>query len=92
MARLSYSFCTSSRNLNITRERRCGLVAAQAGCAASRIGNRVLDLGMLGERHFGLHLAGIGIEDVAEPSGGPFDGLAADEMADLTHGSYSSEF
>src|ERR1039458_2928594 len=25
LARLSYSFCTSSRNLNITRARRCGL-------------------------------------------------------------------
>ena len=50
-----------------------------------RIGDGVLDLGMLGERHFGLHLAGIGIEDVAESSGGPFDRLAADEMADLAH-------
>src|SRR6185369_8669281 len=27
-------FSTSSRNLNITRARRCGLVAAQPGCAA----------------------------------------------------------
>ena len=36
-ARLSNSFCTSSRNLNITRARRCGLVAAQAGCAASAL-------------------------------------------------------
>jgi hypothetical protein len=45
---------------------------------------------MLGERHLGLHLAGIGIEDVAESSGGPFDGLAADEMTDFTLGSYSS--
>ena len=37
LARSSYSFCTSSRNLNITRARRCGLVAAQAGCAASAL-------------------------------------------------------
>ena len=37
LARLSYSFCTSSRNLNSTRARRCGLVAAQAGCAASAL-------------------------------------------------------
>ena len=50
-----------------------------------RIGDGVLDLGMLGERHFGLHLAGVGIEDVAESSGGPFYRLAADEMANLTH-------
>ena len=56
------------------------------------IGDGVLDLGMLGERDLGLHLAGIGIEDVAEPSGGPLDVLAADEMADLTHGVASSDF
>ena len=37
LARLSNSFCTSSRNLNRTRARRCGLVAAQAGCAASAL-------------------------------------------------------
>ena len=36
-ARLSYSACTSSRNLNITRARRCGLVAAQAGWAAAAL-------------------------------------------------------
>ena len=35
LARLSNSFCTSSRNLNSTRARRCGLVAAQAGWAMS---------------------------------------------------------
>ena len=57
-----------------------------------RVGDGMLDLGMLGQRHLGLHLAGVGIEDVAEASGGPFDGLAADEMADLTHGSLSSGF
>src|SRR5450756_2459572 len=32
-----YSFWISSRNLNITRARRCGLVAPQAGCAASAL-------------------------------------------------------
>ena len=52
-----------------------------------RVGDGMLDLGMLGQRHLGLHLAGIGIEDVAEASGGPFDGVAPDEMANLTHGS-----
>src|SRR5262249_42314141 len=36
-ARLSNSLCTSPRNLNRTRARRCGLVAAQAGCAASAL-------------------------------------------------------
>ena len=56
------------------------------------IGDGVLDLGMLGERDLGLHLAGIGIEDVAEPPGGALDRLAADEMADLAHESLSSGF
>ena len=45
----------------------------------------VLDLGMLGEGHFGLHLAGIGIEHVAEASRSPLHLFAADEVADLTH-------
>ena len=56
------------------------------------IGDGVLDLGMLGKRDLGLHLAGIGIEDVAEPPGNPLDALAADEMADLAHQSLSSGF
>src|SRR5215469_6365642 len=36
-ARLSYSRCASSRNFNITRARRCGLVAAHAGWAAAAL-------------------------------------------------------
>ena len=36
-ASVSTSFWMSSRNLNITRARRCGLVAAHAGCAASAL-------------------------------------------------------
>ncbi len=55
-----------------------------------RVGDGRLDLGLLGQRDLGLHLAGIGIEHVPEPPGGAFDGLAADEMADLAHGSLSS--
>ena len=51
----------------------------------ARIGDRVLDLGMLGQRDPRLDLAGIGIEDVAEAARPALDGLAADEMADLTH-------
>ena len=35
-----------------------------------RIGDGRFDLGLLGERDLGLHLAGIGIEDVAEAAGG----------------------
>ena len=69
----------------MTRARRCGLVAAQAGCAAAAIDDRVLDLGVLGQRDLGLHLAGIGIEHIAEPPRTALDLLAADEMADLAH-------
>ena len=52
-----------------------------------RFGNRdgVLDFGMLGQRDLGLHLAGIGIENVAEPSRSPLHLFAADEVADLAH-------
>ena len=47
--------------------------------------DRVLDLGVAGERHLRLHLAGIGIEHVAEAARSALDLLAADEMADLAH-------
>ncbi len=65
--------------------------------AALRVGGRpadlrrlrdsdgVLGLGMLGQRHLGLHLAGIGIEHVAETTRCPFDLFPADEVTDLTH-------
>ena len=57
-----------------------------------RIGDRVLDLGLAGERDLGLDLAGIGIEHVAEAAGRALDRLAADEMADLTHTCSPIEF
>jgi hypothetical protein len=41
---------------------------------------------MLGEGDLGLHLAGVGIEHVAEAAGGSGHFLAADKMADLAHG------
>ena len=50
-----------------------------------RIGDRLLDLGLGGQRDLGLHLAGIGIEDVAETSRCALHLFAADEVADLTH-------
>src|ERR1700704_6472011 len=40
---------------------------------------------MLGERDLRLHLAGVGIEHVAEASRTTLDRLAADEVADLAH-------
>jgi hypothetical protein len=40
-----FASAISSRNLNMTRARRCGLVAAQAGKRRLGIGDRLLDLG-----------------------------------------------
>jgi len=37
------------------------------------------------KRNLGLYVAGIRVVDVAKPSGGTRDGLAADEMANLAH-------
>ncbi len=54
----SISFWISSRNLNITRARRCGLVAAQPGCAASALAMAASTSAFGRERHLGLHLAG----------------------------------
>ncbi len=51
-----------------------------------RIGDGVFDLGFGGERHLGLHLAGIGIEHVAKSPRRALHLLAADEVADITHG------
>ena len=58
---------TSSLNLNITRARRCGLVAAQAGCAALRGVDRFLEVGGGAEADMGLDLALVGVEHVALP-------------------------
>ena len=49
------------------------------------IGDRFVDVGLVSERDPGLHFAGIGIEDIAEPARGAFYCLAADEMTDLAH-------
>jgi hypothetical protein len=50
-------------------------------------GNRdgVLDLRVPSQRHLGLHLAGIRIEDVAEASRSSLHLFAADEVSNLTH-------
>ena len=89
-ASLSLSRATRSTNFISTRARRCGLVAAQAGCAALAFSTAARDLGLGGQRHPGAHLR--------RPSAGtrrrtgpivPFDMLAADEMAVLDHGRHS---
>ena len=53
------------------------------------IGDGLLDLGLGGEGDLGLDLAGIGVEHVAGAAGRALDLLAADEVADLTHGIFS---
>ena len=52
----------------------------------------VLDFGVFGEGDFGLDFTGVGIEDIAKTPRTSLDGLAAYEMADLTHGSHSSDY
>ena len=60
------------------------------GGGPSRLGglrhrDGVLDFRALGQSHLGLHLAGIGIEDVAETPRSARHLFAADEVSDLTH-------
>ena len=56
-----------------------------------RISIFMLDLGMFGESDLGLDLACIGVENVAEAAGSPLNGFAPYKMANLTHGSHSSD-
>src|SRR4029077_20284557 len=69
------------------RIRRC-----PGGLCRLRIGDSVLDLGVFGESDLGLDLACIGVENVAEAAGGPLNDFAPYEMANLAHGSHSSDF
>ena len=59
----------SSRNLNMTRARRCGLVLAQAGCAALAFSTAAAHLALGGERDLGDHFAGHRLEDIGRPAG-----------------------
>ena len=56
---------TSSRNLNITRARRCGLVAAQAGLGGLGGIDGLLQVGRGAEADMGLDLALVGVEHLA---------------------------
>src|SRR5262245_46186591 len=69
---------------------RIGRRPARLGCL--RVGDGMLYFGMFGECDPGLHLSGIGIENIAKTARPSLDRLATDEMADLTHGSRSSDF
>ncbi len=64
-------FSTSALKLNITRARRCGLVAAQAGEGGiARCGDRPVEVGRGAEADPGLDAAVVGVEDVAVPLAG----------------------
>src|SRR5262245_39256430 len=51
-----------------------------------RIRDRLFHLGLAGERDLGLHLAGVWIEHIPGAARSAGNLLAANEMADLTHG------
>ena len=70
----------------MTRARRSGGVAAQAGQAAAAAATALFTSRGIGQRDRGGDLAGGGIEHVAELAAGAGDRLAADEMPDLAHG------
>ena len=58
----------------MTRARRCGLVVAQAVCAAAAT-TMACSTSACRQCHLGLDLAGVGIEDIAEPPEGPLTSL-----------------
>jgi acyl-CoA reductase-like NAD-dependent aldehyde dehydrogenase len=51
-----------------------------------RRGHGQVYLARAGERHTGLHLADVGVEDVAVATAGAGDRSAVDEVGDVTHG------
>ena len=60
-------------------DQRPGLLRAQGGL------DGLVHLRLAGELDAGLHLAGVGVEDVAEAAGGAGHRGAVDEVADLAH-------
>ena len=75
---------TSALKLNMTRARRCGLVAAQAGLRGAGGVHRPLEVGGGAERDLRLDLALVGVEDVAAARSSGRIALAGDEMVDVT--------
>ena len=55
---------TSSLNWNITRARRCGLVAAQPGWTSFAAATARSSKRGIAERDFGLHPAVVGVENI----------------------------
>ncbi len=76
----------SSRNLNITRARRCGLVAAQAGCAACALAIAASTSALVAQaRPWPAPRRYCGLNTSPKRPEVPLTVLPADEMADLTH-------
>src|SRR6185437_13950799 len=61
-----------------------------SGLGGLGIGDGGFGVGLVCQRDLSLHLAGIGVEYVAETAGRALGLLAADKMTDFTHGSGSS--
>ncbi len=78
---------TRRLNSNISRARRCGLTSAQPSLGAGGGLHRQVDLGAAGEGDARLHLAGVGVEDLAIAAGRRAVGHpAVDEMAERAQG------
>jgi hypothetical protein len=72
-------------NSNITRARRCGIGGGPADLGGGGGLDGGVQLGVGGQGHAGLDLAGVRIEHIAEAAGLPFEGLSVHEMADGPH-------
>ena len=85
-ARSSYSAWISSRNLNSTRARRCGLVAAQPGKAACALAIAFSTSALLASATLACTSPVFGLNTSPVRPDVPATCFAADEMADVTHG------
>ena len=89
--RVDSRWAMSSRNFIITRARRCGLVAAQAGCAALAFSTACAQfVAWRPARHVPMTSPVMGWKKSAVRPELPGNVLAADEMSDLAHGVFSS--
>src|SRR5262249_35241373 len=88
-ARSSYSLWISSRNLNITRARRWGLVAAQAGKAASALAIAFSTSALLASDTLAWTSPVLGLNTSPKRPDAPLTILAADEMIAFPHFRFS---
>jgi hypothetical protein len=90
-------FSTSSRNLNMTRARRCGADRAPVASGGLRRHHRALDVGTGGQHHLACDAPLGRIEDIAATGSVAGIGLAVDPVADevggvdevVAHGDFS---